>query len=121
MPFLKDLKIERIEGELAVALSKSYPKRVTGFVKIGEKKWFLPYKYIEQADKILNFETCPDDTWIITYPRSGKLFSFSYRIFIYFISGKKKYLICLLLVMIDFPFLHKIFNFIINSAIARIN
>ncbi|EFN72271.1 hypothetical protein EAG_05238 [Camponotus floridanus] len=72
MPFLKDLKVERVEGELAVALSKSYPVH-KGFAKIGEKKWFLPYKYVEQGDKVLNFETRPDDTWIITYPRSVRI------------------------------------------------
>ncbi|KAM0725184.1 Sulfotransferase 1C4 [Formica fusca] len=71
MPFPKDLKIQRVEGELAVALSKSYPLHTRGFVKIGEKEWFLPYKYAEQGDKAYNFETRPDDTWIITYPRSG--------------------------------------------------
>lgn len=74
MPFPKDLKIQRVEGELAVALSKSYPHHTRGFVKIGEKEWFLPYKCAEQGDKAYNFETRSDDTWIITYPRSGKLF-----------------------------------------------
>jgi len=93
MPFLKDLKVERVEGELAVALSKLYPVH-KGFAKIGEKKWFLPYKYVEQGDKVLNFETHPDDTWIITYPRSGKLLFLSYCIFMQFISSlfpKKKF------------------------------
>ncbi|GAB1861332.1 Sulfotransferase 1C4 [Camponotus japonicus] len=71
MPFLKDLKIERVEGELAITLSKLYPERVKGFVKIGEKKWFLSYKFVERGDEVLNFKTRPDDTWIITYPRSG--------------------------------------------------
>ncbi|KAL6426788.1 hypothetical protein ACFW04_009252 [Cataglyphis niger] len=71
MPFPKDLKIQRVEGELAVALSKSYPHHTRGFVKIGKKEWFLPYKCAEQGDKAYNFETRSDDTWIITYPRSG--------------------------------------------------
>lgn len=67
--------MERVEGELAVALSKQYPRDNRGkFVKIGEKKWFLPYKYVEEGDKIYNFETRPDDTWIVSYPRTGKLF-----------------------------------------------
>jgi len=71
----KELKVERIEGELAVALSEWYPPHKRGFVKIGRKKWFLPYKYVEKGDDIYNFEIRPDDTWIVTYPRSGKLFS----------------------------------------------
>ncbi|XP_072745736.1 uncharacterized protein [Anoplolepis gracilipes] len=73
MAFLKNLKNQPIEGELAIALSKSYPFHKRGFVQIGEKKWFLPYKCTEQGNinKIFNFETRPDDTWIITFPRSG--------------------------------------------------
>ncbi|XP_011647911.1 sulfotransferase 1C4-like [Pogonomyrmex barbatus] len=67
----KDLKVERVEGELAAKLLKMYPPHKRGFVKIGEKKWFMPYKYTETGDKIYNFETRPDDTWIITHPRTG--------------------------------------------------
>ncbi|KMQ97259.1 sulfotransferase 1c4 [Lasius niger] len=70
MPLPKDLKIQRVEGDLAVALSKSYPLHKRGFVKIGDKNWFLPYRYAEEGGKAYNFETRPDDTWIITYPRS---------------------------------------------------
>ncbi|XP_071581502.1 sulfotransferase 4A1-like [Temnothorax nylanderi] len=65
----KNLRVERIE--LRDALLKSYPTQKRGHVKIGEKKWFLPYKYVEIGSKIYNFETRPDDTWIVTYPRSG--------------------------------------------------
>ncbi|XP_012528038.2 sulfotransferase 1C4 [Monomorium pharaonis] len=67
----KDLKIERVEDELATELLKSYPLHKRGFVKVGEKKWFLPYRYVEEGNKIYNFEIRPDDTWIVTYPRSG--------------------------------------------------
>ena len=73
--FFKDLKVERVEGELATSLLKWYPLHKHGFVKIGQKKWFLPYKYVENGDNIYNFEIRPDDTWIFSYPRSGKLFS----------------------------------------------
>ncbi|XP_011883461.1 PREDICTED: sulfotransferase 1C4-like [Vollenhovia emeryi] len=67
----KDLKVEQVKGELATVLSKWYPLHKRGFVKIGERKWFLPYKYVEEGNNIYNFEIRPDDTWIITYPRSG--------------------------------------------------
>jgi len=83
----KELKVERVEGELAVALSECYPPHEHGFVKIGQKKWFLPYTYVEESDNIYNFEIRPDDTWIIAYPRSGKLFSlFRYNNIIYSIT-----------------------------------
>ncbi|TGZ54343.1 Sulfotransferase 1C4, partial [Temnothorax longispinosus] len=67
----KDLKVECVKDELAADLSKCYPFFKRGFVKICEKKWFLPYKYVEEGDNIYNFEIRPDDTWVITYPRSG--------------------------------------------------
>ncbi|XP_071644270.1 sulfotransferase 1C4-like [Temnothorax longispinosus] len=67
----KDLKVECVKDELAADLSKCYPFFKRGFVKICEKKWFLPYKYVEEGDNIYNFKIRPDDTWVITYPRSG--------------------------------------------------
>ncbi|KAG5316748.1 ST1C4 Sulfotransferase, partial [Acromyrmex insinuator] len=67
----KDLKVERVEGELATSLLKWYPLHKHGFVKIGQKKWFFPYGYVENGDSIYNFEIRPDDTWIFSYPRSG--------------------------------------------------
>ncbi|XP_036149357.1 sulfotransferase 4A1-like [Monomorium pharaonis] len=67
----KDLIIKRVEGEQAPALLKYYPLDKRGFIKVGQKKWFLPYRYLEVGDKIYNFEVRADDTWIITYPRSG--------------------------------------------------
>ncbi|XP_036150071.1 sulfotransferase 4A1 [Monomorium pharaonis] len=67
----KDLIMKRVEGELATALLKFFPLHKRGFVKVGQKKWFLPYRYVEDGDKIYNFEVRADDTWIVTYPRSG--------------------------------------------------
>lgn len=71
----KNLKVEHLEDQLTITLSKLYPMRKFGLVKIGEKKWFLSNKYIENGDKIYSFEIRPDDTWIVTYPRSGQLSS----------------------------------------------
>ncbi|XP_011702933.1 PREDICTED: sulfotransferase 1 family member D1-like [Wasmannia auropunctata] len=67
----KNLKVERVEGELAAALANWYPSHKRGFVKIGQKEWFLPYKYVEDGGDVYEIETRPDDTWIVTYPRSG--------------------------------------------------
>ncbi|XP_033230992.1 sulfotransferase 4A1-like [Belonocnema kinseyi] len=43
----------------------------TGWVQVGEKKWFFPYRYTEEAEEFYNFKPRPSDTWIISYPRSG--------------------------------------------------
>ncbi|XP_011883394.1 PREDICTED: sulfotransferase 4A1-like [Vollenhovia emeryi] len=67
----KDLKVEYIKDELAAELLKWYPSYKRGFIKIGQKQWFLPYKYVEKGGNIYNFKIRPDDTWLISHPRSG--------------------------------------------------
>ncbi|XP_011697199.1 PREDICTED: sulfotransferase 1 family member D1-like [Wasmannia auropunctata] len=67
----KDLKVERVEGELAAEIANWYPYLKRGFVKIGQKKWFLSYRYVEEGGDLYDFEVRPDDTWIVTHPRSG--------------------------------------------------
>lgn len=46
----------------------------TGWVQVGEKKWFFPYRYTEQGAAFYNFKARPSDTWVLSYPRSGKSF-----------------------------------------------
>ncbi|XP_011705425.1 PREDICTED: sulfotransferase 4A1-like [Wasmannia auropunctata] len=69
----KNLKVERVEGELAAALTNWYPFHKRGFIKVGQKKWFLPYRYAEDGGAIYEFKIRPDDTWIVTYPRSASI------------------------------------------------
>lgn len=66
-----ELKIEPVASDLGYELEKLYLTKKRAFVKVGENKWHLPYDYVKNGDKLYNFKIRPDDTWIITYPRSG--------------------------------------------------
>lgn len=68
-----ELKVEHISSELGDELEKLYLIKKRG-VKIGEKQWYLPYSYTKHGDKLYTFKVRPDDTWIVTHPRSGKSF-----------------------------------------------
>lgn len=69
-----ELKVEPITNELGDELEKLYLTKKRAFVKVGEKKWYLPYEYAKNSNKLRTFKIRPDDTWIVTYPRSGKSF-----------------------------------------------
>ncbi|XP_076276129.1 sulfotransferase 1E1 [Lasioglossum baleicum] len=43
----------------------------TGWVLVGTKNWFFPYRYTKQGTGFYNFKARPDDTWVLSYPRSG--------------------------------------------------
>lgn len=58
----KNLKVEFIKHEVATELLNQYQRFKRGFVKVGEKKWFLPLKYVKKDNNIYNFDVCPDDT-----------------------------------------------------------
>ncbi|KAL2735202.1 sulfotransferase 1C4-like isoform X2 [Vespula squamosa] len=45
-----------------------------GFIRIGEKKWTISYRYTEQGAAVYNSKPRPDDTWVVSYPRSDNLY-----------------------------------------------
>ncbi|XP_046821685.1 sulfotransferase 1C4-like isoform X1 [Vespa crabro] len=50
---------------------KYFPSSKRGFIRIGENKWTVPYRYIEEGVAVYNSKPRHDDTWVVSYPRSG--------------------------------------------------
>lgn len=59
---------------------KHFPPSKRGFIRIGKKKWTMPYRYIKEGVAVYNSKPRPDDTWVVSYPRSGE-----FNIFVIFI------------------------------------
>ncbi|KAL7294014.1 hypothetical protein TKK_0012585 [Trichogramma kaykai] len=66
---LPDMKC--LDEETTKIMLKSFKGEKLGWVTVGKKKWFLPKKYEKQCSIYYNFKAKPDDTWIVTFPRSG--------------------------------------------------
>ncbi|XP_066585148.1 sulfotransferase 1E1-like [Prorops nasuta] len=64
-------KYQLLDKDITAEMLKTFKGERDGWVQVGEKGWFFPYRYIEQGEKFYKFEARKDDTWVISYPRSG--------------------------------------------------
>lgn len=64
-------EIREVDRTLHEKMSRFFRGERSGFVEVGPDKYFLPKKYEEDAMKLHSFRPRPDDTWIVTFPRSG--------------------------------------------------
>lgn len=53
-------------------LDKIFGKKDSFFIRVMPGDVVMPKKYTEIADEIHNFSVKSDDTWLISYPRTGK-------------------------------------------------
>ncbi|XP_047021918.1 sulfotransferase 1C4-like isoform X1 [Helicoverpa zea] len=65
------LEIEDVEPGLTKKLLEYFTGEMTGFVRVGPKKYFFPQKYKQEAANIYNMPIRPTDVFVTSYPRSG--------------------------------------------------
>ncbi|XP_076232704.1 sulfotransferase 1E1 [Calliopsis andreniformis] len=68
---LEPPKYEFLNEKTTEEMLKVFKGERTGWVLVGPKKWFFPYRYTKQGKGFYNFKARPDDTWVLSYPRSG--------------------------------------------------
>ncbi|KAI8434545.1 hypothetical protein MSG28_003093 [Choristoneura fumiferana] len=57
--------------ELVISLFKGNPE---GAARFGEGGYIMPSVYRKNVDDLKNMPVRPDDTWVVTYPRSGMVY-----------------------------------------------
>lgn len=64
-----------VNGPNGDHLNTLFTKKM-GFIEVNPGKCILPTKYSDIGERILNFKVKEDDIWLVSFPRTGKLFFF---------------------------------------------
>ncbi|XP_049855499.1 sulfotransferase 1C4 isoform X1 [Schistocerca gregaria] len=65
------LSIKYVSPDINKQLLEDFTGERTGFVQVGDDQWFFPSKYASEGVNFYNFSVRKDDTWVVTFPRSG--------------------------------------------------
>lgn len=63
-----------LESEMSAKLSKIFGKENV-FIRVQPGDVVMPRKYSEIGESILNLKVRPDDTWLVSYPRTGEFYA----------------------------------------------
>ena len=67
-----ELKIDSPDEDTAARLLKAFPGYYDGFVKCQPGNLMLPVLFGKNAQTYVDFKTRPDDTFVLSFPKSGK-------------------------------------------------
>lgn len=65
------IRYQSLDSEMSLKLDKIFGKENV-FIRVQPGDVVMPRKYAEIADAIADFTVRPDDTWLVSYPRTGK-------------------------------------------------
>lgn len=69
------IEVNKVEESINKKLLKDFTGERTGFIQVGPQKYFFPCKFLKEARYLYNFKVRSDDTWVVTFPRSGSQFN----------------------------------------------
>ena len=70
-------KFEYPDEETAARFRKAYPGYYRGWVRSQPGNLMLPVMYTENWMTYCNFKIRPDDVFVLSHPKSGKLYHFT--------------------------------------------
>lgn len=65
------IKYNKVDGMYAEKLDTLFGVK-NCLIEVNPGKVLIPPKYQEFGERIMNMTVRPDDTWLVSYPRTGK-------------------------------------------------